>query len=45
MSPDQGDQPAPPTPDQVADLKRLVAGIIRAQGNRFIKELLRAQIR
>jgi hypothetical protein len=37
MSPDN-DRPAP---DQVADLKRLAAGIIRAQGNRFIKELLR----
>ncbi len=43
MSPDQGDQPSPPTPERVADLKRLAAGIIRAQGNRFIKELLRAK--
>ena len=32
-----------PTPRQIADLKRLAAGIIRAQGNRFIKELLRAK--
>ena len=30
-----------PTADEVADLKRLAAGIIRDQGNRFIKELLR----
>lgn len=35
-------EPRPtPTPDQVADLKRLAAGIVRDQGNRFIKELLR----
>jgi hypothetical protein len=31
----------PPPPGQIADLKRLAAGIIRAQGNRFVKELLR----
>lgn len=30
-----------PTPEEVADLKRLAKGIMRAQGNRFIKELLR----
>ncbi len=35
--------PAAPDPREVADLKRLAAGIIRAQGNRFIKELLRAK--
>lgn len=35
-----------PTPQEVAALKRLAAGIIRAQGNRFVKDLLRAnQIR
>jgi hypothetical protein len=28
---------------EIASLKRLAAGIIRAQGNRFIKELLRAK--
>ena len=33
--------PTPPTPVQVVNLKRLAAGIIRAQGNRFVKELLR----
>lgn len=33
--------PPPPKPAELAALKRLVAGIIRAQGNRFIKELLR----
>jgi hypothetical protein len=31
----------PPSAREIADLKRLAAGIIRAQGNRFIKELLR----
>lgn len=30
------------TADEVAELKRLAAGIIRSQGNRFIKELLRS---
>jgi len=35
-----------PTPQEIAALKRLAAGIIRAQGNRFVKGLLRAnQIR
>jgi hypothetical protein len=28
---------------QIADLKRLTAGIIRSQGNRFVKELLRSK--
>jgi hypothetical protein len=32
---------APPDPAEIASLKRLAAGIIRAQGNRFVKELLR----
>lgn len=31
----------PPSPDEISALKRLAAGIIRDQGNRFIKELLR----
>ncbi len=31
----------PPTATEIQDLKRLAAGIIRAQGNRFIKELMR----
>ena len=35
------DPQALPTPSQIAELKRLAAGIIRVQGNRFIKELLR----
>ena len=30
-----------PTVEEAADLKRLAAGIIRAQGNRFVKDLLR----
>ena len=30
-----------PSASEIEDLKRLAAGIIRAQGNRFIKELLR----
>ena len=33
----------PVVPDEITDLKRLAAGIVRAQGNRFIKELLRAK--
>ena len=41
MSSANGDPQVPPTPSQIADLKRLAAGIIRVQGNRFIKELLR----
>lgn len=43
MSSAQGTPAAPPTPGQIADLKRLAAGIVRAQGNRFIKELLRSK--
>jgi hypothetical protein len=43
MSGEQSGQGGRPSPDQAADLKRLAAGIIRAQGNRFIKELLRAK--
>jgi hypothetical protein len=35
------DSPPPPTPEEIADLKRLAKGIMRAQGNRFVKELLR----
>jgi hypothetical protein len=31
------------TPTEIADLKRLAAGIIRAQGNRFVKDLLRGK--
>lgn len=30
-----------PKPEEIANLKRLASGIIRTQGNRFIKELLR----
>ena len=41
MTPDHKDPQALPTPAQIANLKRLAAGIIRVQGNRFIKELLR----
>jgi hypothetical protein len=41
MSSVNGNSPPLPTPAQVANLKRLAAGIIRVQGNRFIKELLR----
>jgi hypothetical protein len=33
---------AAPTVVEIADLERLAAGIIRAQGNRFIKELFRS---
>jgi hypothetical protein len=32
-----------PTPAEIEDLKRLAAGIIRAQGNRFVKTLLRSK--
>ena len=38
-----GNPQPPPTPNQIAALKQLAAGIIRIQGNRFIKELLRAK--
>lgn len=33
----------PPSAEDIAALKRLVGGIIRSQGNRFIKELLRSK--
>lgn len=36
-----GNNDVPPSPEEVGTLKRLAAGIIRAQGNRFIKELMR----
>lgn len=32
-----------PTRAEIEDLKRLAAGIIRAQGNRFVKDLLRSK--
>ncbi len=32
-----------PTAQEIADLKRLVSGMIRTQGNRFVKELLRGK--
>jgi hypothetical protein len=41
MSPKKGTSSILATPHQIAELKRLAAGIIRVQGNRFIKELLR----
>lgn len=34
---------ARPTAAEIEDLKRLAAGIIRAQGNRFVKNLLRSK--
>ncbi|MFC2078933.1 hypothetical protein ACFLSZ_03025 [Candidatus Bipolaricaulota bacterium] len=34
-------RPKPPAPQEIEDLKRLVGGIVRAQGNRFIKHLLK----
>jgi hypothetical protein len=37
------DSTRPPTLNEIRDLKRLAAGIIRDQGNRFIKELLRSK--
>jgi len=43
MSPSNADSQGLTTPNEIADLKRLAAGIIRAQGNRYIKELLRAK--
>jgi len=39
------DEKPQPTPTEIADLLRLASGIIRAQGNRFVKELLRGKIR
>ncbi len=41
MTPASADAQAPPSRSEIASLKRLAAGIIRAQGNRFVKELLR----
>lgn len=41
MVPPNEDPPGPPTKGEIAALKRLAEGIIRDQGNRFIKELLR----
>lgn len=38
-----GNMESAPTLGQIEDLRRLAAGIIRAQGNRFIKELLRSK--
>ena len=43
MSPNNTQTTTPPSAETVAELKRLAAGIIRAQGNRFIKELLRSK--
>ncbi len=42
MVDDSGDPSQPPTAEEIQDLRRLAAGIIRTQGNRFIKELMRA---
>jgi hypothetical protein len=41
MASPNGNPGVPSTPEKITDLKRLAASIIRAQGNRFIKELLR----
>jgi len=41
MSPPEEAPANPPTKAEINDLKRLAAGIITDQGNRFIKELLR----
>jgi len=41
IAPQAAPASAPPTPEEIDALKRLVDGVIRAQGNRFIKELLR----
>lgn len=43
MANDAANALVPPAPDEVSDLKRLVAGIVRTQGNRFIKELMRSK--
>ncbi len=40
MSPEPKQQPPPV---EIEALKRLAAGIIRAQGNRFVKDLLRSK--
>ncbi len=37
----ENDELSAPTTDEIEDLQRLAKGIMRAQGNRFIKELLR----
>jgi hypothetical protein len=37
------DSTLPPSQEEIAELKRLAGGIIRIQGNRFIKELLRTK--
>lgn len=41
MNPLAPNRDAPPSAEEIRALKRLAAGIIRAQGNRFIKELMR----
>src|SRR4051812_34932800 len=41
MSPPDDVPAGPPTKAEIKDLKRLAAGIVTDQGNRFIKELLR----
>jgi hypothetical protein len=41
MTPTAPESPA--TPAEIADLKHLAASIIRAQGNRFVKDLLRSK--
>ena len=43
MPADEPNDLPPPTLKEVSDLKRLAAGIIRDQGNRFIKELMRSK--
>lgn len=43
MAAKSGGKNARPSSREIRDLKRLAAGIIRTQGNRFIKELLRAR--
>lgn len=41
MSSERGSTVERPSAGEISNLKRLAAGIVRAQGNRFIKELLR----
>lgn len=41
MTSKSGESQAQPTSEQISALKRLAAGIIWTQGNRFVKELLR----
>ena len=43
MASGKGDDSQPPKAEEIEALERLAAGIIRAQKNRFIKELLRDQ--